>query len=96
MKAILKKDLGEHKVGTVFSYSGYVFTSGNATFMAEDVFSDNNHFEIVEHNEWVEFQNDTETLGNINETEVKSDVFSFEKVLLDTSIASKLKGYNIN
>ncbi|MCX7928248.1 MAG: hypothetical protein N2558_01005 [Patescibacteria group bacterium] len=50
MKAVLKKDLGQHKVGTILHYNGYVFATGQLTIMAEDVFTDNDLFEILEQN----------------------------------------------
>lgn len=50
MKAVLKKDLGKHKAGTVLHYNGYVFTLGSTTIMAEDVFTDSDLFEAFDYN----------------------------------------------
>lgn len=47
-KAIVKKDLGKVKAGTVLHYTGGVFAHKGSTFMAEDVYFDDVHFEVIE------------------------------------------------
>ncbi len=49
-KAILKKDLGKLKEGTVLHYTSGVFAHKGHTFMPEDVFGDEVHFKLVETN----------------------------------------------
>lgn len=47
-KAILKKDLGKLKQGTVLHFTGGVFAHKGSTFLPEDVYFDDVHFEVIE------------------------------------------------
>jgi hypothetical protein len=47
-KAVLKKNLGKLKEGTVLHYLNGVFAHEGHTFMPEDVYFDEVHFELVE------------------------------------------------
>lgn len=47
-KAVLKKDLGKLKTGTVLHFTNGVFAHKKATFMPEDVYFDETHFEVIE------------------------------------------------
>jgi hypothetical protein len=47
-KAVLKKDLGKLKEGTVLHYASGVFAYKGHTFMPEDVYFDEVHFEVIE------------------------------------------------
>ncbi len=47
-KAILKKDLGNLKQGTVLHLTGGVFAHNGSTFLPEDVYFDDVHFEVIE------------------------------------------------
>ncbi len=49
-KAILKKDLGTLKKGAVLHLTGGVFAHKGSTFMPEDVYFDDVHFEVIETN----------------------------------------------
>ncbi|MCS7092211.1 MAG: hypothetical protein NZM26_02580 [Patescibacteria group bacterium] len=80
MKAVLKKDLGQHKIGTVLHYNGYVFATGHVTIMAEDVFTDSELFEILEHNSHEEsvldkFRKANYDEKNLNNVDLSSESF---------------------
>jgi hypothetical protein len=47
-KAVLKKDLGKIKAGTVLHLAGGVFAHKGSTFLPEDVYFDDVHFEVIE------------------------------------------------
>jgi len=47
-KALLKKDLGKLKAGTHLHYLNGVFVHNEHSFLAEDIYFDDVHFEVVE------------------------------------------------
>lgn len=47
-KALVKKDLGLLKEGTILYFINGVFAYNGHTFMPEDIFFDEIHFEIIE------------------------------------------------
>jgi hypothetical protein len=93
MKAILKKDVQEHKAGTVFTHISGVFVSGTATFMAEDVLTDDYHFELI--TEDIYSDDMPRSLGNTNQEELESSDSEFDFMTIDALIQPTSR-YSIN